>query len=116
MRDVAHAQDLPPSPTLVDTVVVNAGLGTIIVSMGTYVGGFALPKDNKKGAILYRWALAPPVAPLLDLSVAEAAGWLIVAKKARFWLCRCTEVHPPPSSRLRDACTQVVLQKTQTGK
>ena len=81
MRGVAHAHELLPSPTLVDTVIVNAGPRTIIVSMGAYVGVFALFEDDKKGAMLYRWELAPPDAPSLDISVAEAARWLTAAKK-----------------------------------
>ena len=97
---------------------MNAGPETIIVSMGAYVGGFALSEDNKKGAMLYRWELAPPDARLLDVSVVEAAEWLTVAKKDGVWLCRCTQVHPllmPPPCRLRDACTQVVMQKRKPG-
>ena len=55
---VAHAQELMCSPTLVDTVVLNAGPATIIVSIGAYVGSFIVSEDESKGAMLYRWELA----------------------------------------------------------
>ena len=60
LRDVAHAQKLQPFPRLVDIVAVSVGPGTIIMWMGTYIGGVVLSEDDKKGAMLYRWELGPP--------------------------------------------------------
>ena len=45
---MAHTQKLVPSPTLVDTVLVNAGPRTLIVPMGMYVCAFALCKEDEK--------------------------------------------------------------------
>ena len=115
MRDVADAQESLLSPTLVDNVVVNAGPRTIIVLMGAYGGGFALSEDDKKGAMLHRWEPAPPDAPMLDMSVAEAAGWLTAAKKDGVWFCRCTLVHPLPLPLPLTGCLYASCDaKTQT--
>ena len=79
--------------TLVDNVVVNAGPGTIVDSMGAYVGGFLVSEDEGKVAMLYRWELAPPDAPLMD---AEATGWMTPGTKYGQWHNRCTQLHTPP--------------------
>ena len=63
--------------------------------MGAYMGGFVVSEHESKGAMLYRWELAPPDALLMDASIAEAAGWLTPGKNDGQWHCRCTQVHTP---------------------
>ena len=52
LAKVAHAAEWLPSATLVDTIIVNMGTGTIFMLLGGYVCGFALPEDNKEEAML----------------------------------------------------------------